>query len=81
MPIATSRGRLGVEVPWLFIGLAFVVAALAAVLVRRHVLRTSGASATADHAIRADFWLVGYGVVTALLSLYYLYTFTSVFRP
>jgi len=81
LPLATSRGLLDVEIPWLFVGLMVLVTAVAAVLIGRHVVRTSGPEATAAHAVSAKLWLVVYGVVTALLLIYYLNTFTSVFRP
>lgn len=81
LPLATSRGLLDVEIPWLFIGLMIVVTAIVAVLVSRQVARTSGAAATAEHVVSATLWFVGYSVLALLLSIYYLNTFTLVFRP
>jgi hypothetical protein len=80
-PLATSRGGLGIDIPWAFIGLALTVTAVGIPLVARHIVRTSGFETTVPHVVSAKLWFIGYGVLTTLLSVYYLNTFTTVFRP
>ena len=80
MPLMTSRGVVGIEIPWLFVGITILVTIAAAVLILRYVSRTSGTTAAVDHAIGANLWFVGYGLLTFLLTAYYFNTFTSAFN-
>ena len=79
--LATSRGVIGVDIPWAFIGLALTVTTVGIALVARHIVRTSGSATPVEHAVGARLWFIGYVVLTALLSVYYFNTFTTVFRP